>query len=136
MHLKDICLKLILISCDPPSQFGIPHETPRIPNCGIPKIDVFGTPRFGIPSFGIPSFGIPGVNPFLAPFFDRQLKYPHEITEIVICSRLKTSQIHLVISFVGCSSNLSCTAPTSTIRHVRFNLAMQLPHCTTKLQTL
>ena len=45
------------------SQFGIPHETPRIPNCGIPKIDVFGTPQFGIPSFGIPSFGIPGVNP-------------------------------------------------------------------------
>ena len=66
VHLKDICLKLILISCDPPfkfnSQFGIPHETPRIPNCGIPKIDVFATPQFGIPSFGIPSFGIPGVN--------------------------------------------------------------------------
>ena len=67
MHLKDICLKLILISCaviqhNLNSQFGIPHETPRIPNCGIPKIDVFGIPQFGIPSFGIPSFGIPGVN--------------------------------------------------------------------------
>ena len=41
--------------------FGIPHETPGVPNCGIPKIAAFGIPKFGIPALGTPPFGIPGV---------------------------------------------------------------------------